>query len=157
MELLVNLSWMYIFLFFLWAVREKIGAIATPDYIQNAPGLPKTRSGECVYVYVSVRVSWSKPKVVTPPLFIYVCPLQARSCGASFARSPAMSTTWATCPRWPTRRWWTNSSRTGAARRCDGGRGRSRHSDPAPPHPRPALGAEGNDGAPTMWRSRAEM
>uniref|UniRef100_A0A3Q1AYR9 Acetyl-coenzyme A synthetase n=1 Tax=Amphiprion ocellaris TaxID=80972 RepID=A0A3Q1AYR9_AMPOC len=25
-------------------VREKIGAIATPDYIQNAPGLPKTRS-----------------------------------------------------------------------------------------------------------------
>uniref|UniRef100_A0A8C6MIT5 Acetyl-coenzyme A synthetase n=1 Tax=Nothobranchius furzeri TaxID=105023 RepID=A0A8C6MIT5_NOTFU len=26
-------------------VREKIGAIATPDYIQNAPGLPKTRSG----------------------------------------------------------------------------------------------------------------
>lgn len=64
---------MYIFLFFLWAVREKIGAIATPDYIQNAPGLPKTRSGECVYVYVSVRVSWSKPKVVTPPPFVYVC------------------------------------------------------------------------------------
>ncbi|XP_023149347.1 acetyl-coenzyme A synthetase, cytoplasmic isoform X3 [Amphiprion ocellaris] len=27
-------------------VREKIGAIATPDYIQNAPGLPKTRSGK---------------------------------------------------------------------------------------------------------------
>ncbi|XP_034080890.1 acetyl-coenzyme A synthetase, cytoplasmic-like [Gymnodraco acuticeps] len=26
-------------------VREKIGAIATPDFIQNAPGLPKTRSG----------------------------------------------------------------------------------------------------------------
>jgi len=26
-------------------VREKIGAIATPDYIQNAPSLPKTRSG----------------------------------------------------------------------------------------------------------------
>lgn len=26
-------------------VREKIGPIATPDYIQNAPGLPKTRSG----------------------------------------------------------------------------------------------------------------
>uniref|UniRef100_A0A672YGK1 acetate--CoA ligase n=1 Tax=Sphaeramia orbicularis TaxID=375764 RepID=A0A672YGK1_9TELE len=26
-------------------VGEKIGAIATPDYIQNAPGLPKTRSG----------------------------------------------------------------------------------------------------------------
>uniref|UniRef100_A0A667YP94 Acetyl-coenzyme A synthetase, cytoplasmic n=1 Tax=Myripristis murdjan TaxID=586833 RepID=A0A667YP94_9TELE len=25
---------------------EKIGAIATPDYIQNAPGLPKTRSGK---------------------------------------------------------------------------------------------------------------
>lgn len=28
-------------------VREKIGPIATPDYIQNAPGLPKTRSGKC--------------------------------------------------------------------------------------------------------------
>ncbi|KAK5624104.1 Acetyl-coenzyme A synthetase, cytoplasmic [Crenichthys baileyi] len=27
-------------------VREKIGAIATPDHIQNAPGLPKTRSGK---------------------------------------------------------------------------------------------------------------
>ncbi|XP_053338616.1 acetyl-coenzyme A synthetase, cytoplasmic isoform X1 [Clarias gariepinus] len=27
-------------------VREKIGAIATPDYMQNAPGLPKTRSGK---------------------------------------------------------------------------------------------------------------
>lgn len=30
---------------FLVTVREKIGPIATPDYIQNAPGLPKTRSG----------------------------------------------------------------------------------------------------------------
>ncbi|XP_061591515.1 acetyl-coenzyme A synthetase, cytoplasmic-like isoform X2 [Cololabis saira] len=27
-------------------VRDKIGAIATPDFIQNAPGLPKTRSGK---------------------------------------------------------------------------------------------------------------
>ncbi|XP_067410612.1 acetyl-coenzyme A synthetase, cytoplasmic isoform X2 [Emydura macquarii macquarii] len=27
-------------------VREKIGPIATPDYIQHAPGLPKTRSGK---------------------------------------------------------------------------------------------------------------
>ncbi|XP_038659355.1 acetyl-coenzyme A synthetase, cytoplasmic isoform X1 [Scyliorhinus canicula] len=27
-------------------VREKIGPIATPDYVQNAPGLPKTRSGK---------------------------------------------------------------------------------------------------------------
>ncbi|MBN3325125.1 ACSA protein, partial [Atractosteus spatula] len=27
-------------------VREKIGAIATPDYMQSAPGLPKTRSGK---------------------------------------------------------------------------------------------------------------
>ncbi|XP_078071850.1 acyl-CoA synthetase short chain family member 2 like [Mustelus asterias] len=27
-------------------VRQKIGPIATPDYIQNAPGLPKTRSGK---------------------------------------------------------------------------------------------------------------
>jgi acetyl-CoA synthetase len=29
----------------LW-VRKKIGPIATPDYIQFAPGLPKTRSGK---------------------------------------------------------------------------------------------------------------
>ncbi|KAG9333239.1 hypothetical protein JZ751_012959 [Albula glossodonta] len=28
------------------SLREKIGAIATPDYMQNAPGLPKTRSGK---------------------------------------------------------------------------------------------------------------
>nr|XP_023682052.1 acetyl-coenzyme A synthetase, cytoplasmic-like [Paramormyrops kingsleyae] len=27
-------------------VREKIGPIATPDFMQNAPGLPKTRSGK---------------------------------------------------------------------------------------------------------------
>ncbi|XP_067887367.1 acyl-CoA synthetase short chain family member 2 like isoform X2 [Heterodontus francisci] len=27
-------------------VRQKIGPIATPDFIQNAPGLPKTRSGK---------------------------------------------------------------------------------------------------------------
>lgn len=35
-------------LFFPFTVREKIGAIATPDYIQNAPGLPKTRSGKVI-------------------------------------------------------------------------------------------------------------
>ena len=29
----------------LW-VRKQIGAIATPDFIQFAPGLPKTRSGK---------------------------------------------------------------------------------------------------------------
>ena len=29
----------------LW-VRKQIGPIATPDYIQFAPGLPKTRSGK---------------------------------------------------------------------------------------------------------------
>ncbi len=28
------------------AIRIKIGALATPDYIQEAPGLPKTRSGK---------------------------------------------------------------------------------------------------------------
>uniref|UniRef100_A0A8R1IGE3 AMP-binding_C domain-containing protein n=1 Tax=Caenorhabditis japonica TaxID=281687 RepID=A0A8R1IGE3_CAEJA len=27
-------------------VREKIGALAVPDVIQEAPGLPKTRSGK---------------------------------------------------------------------------------------------------------------
>jgi acetyl-CoA synthetase len=30
---------------FSFPVREKIGPIATPDFIQNAPALPKTRSG----------------------------------------------------------------------------------------------------------------
>lgn len=27
-------------------IREEIGAFAQPDVVQNAPGLPKTRSGE---------------------------------------------------------------------------------------------------------------
>lgn len=57
-------------------VREKIGPIATPDYIQNAPSLPKTRSGMSrgleglgldlprpsgggVYVDGSVRQGWN--------------------------------------------------------------------------------------------------
>lgn len=39
----------------LLAVREKIGAIATPDYIQNAPGLPKTRSGKVAVVTADGR------------------------------------------------------------------------------------------------------
>jgi acetyl-CoA synthetase len=30
----------------LLAVREKIGPFATPEVIQHAPGLPKTRSGK---------------------------------------------------------------------------------------------------------------
>lgn len=30
----------------LFPVRERIGPIATPDFIQNAPALPKTRSGK---------------------------------------------------------------------------------------------------------------
>lgn len=34
------------FTLFKFTVREKIGAIATPDFIQSAPGLPKTRSGK---------------------------------------------------------------------------------------------------------------
>jgi hypothetical protein len=37
-------------------VREKIGPIATPDYIQNAPGLPKTRSGK---VRVPQELGWA--------------------------------------------------------------------------------------------------
>ena len=31
---------------FVFSVRTKIGPFATPDIIQNAPGLPKTRSGK---------------------------------------------------------------------------------------------------------------
>lgn len=35
-----------ILMFSLISVRTKIGPFATPDIIQNAPGLPKTRSGK---------------------------------------------------------------------------------------------------------------
>ena len=31
---------------FLFLVRDKIGPFATPDFLQEAPGLPKTRSGK---------------------------------------------------------------------------------------------------------------
>lgn len=44
---------------FLFAVREKIGPIATPDYIQNAPGLPKTRSGMFWFWYLLPYVAGS--------------------------------------------------------------------------------------------------
>ncbi len=37
---------------FFQTVREKIGAIATPDYIQNAPSLPKTRSGINIGLFI---------------------------------------------------------------------------------------------------------
>ena len=30
----------------MFTVREKIGAFAVPDFLQDAPGLPKTRSGK---------------------------------------------------------------------------------------------------------------
>lgn len=33
-------------MWFVFAVRKKIGPIAQPDFIQEAPGLPKTRSGK---------------------------------------------------------------------------------------------------------------
>lgn len=31
---------------FLLAVRKRIGPFAQPDFVQEAPGLPKTRSGK---------------------------------------------------------------------------------------------------------------
>lgn len=40
-------------------VREKIGPIATPDYIQNAPGLPKTRSGMFKTSRIGIGLWWS--------------------------------------------------------------------------------------------------
>lgn len=46
------------FFFFTFTVREKIGPIATPDFIQNAPALPKTRSGNnsmLSYVIINSR------------------------------------------------------------------------------------------------------
>lgn len=36
-------------------MREKIGAIATPDYIQNAPSLPKTRSGINIVLLINIH------------------------------------------------------------------------------------------------------
>ena len=36
----------HITLYFYLTVRTKIGAFAVPDFIQEAPGLPKTRSGK---------------------------------------------------------------------------------------------------------------
>lgn len=47
-QLLLKALWeiLIIILKICFVVREKIGPIATPDYIQHAPGLPKTRSGK---------------------------------------------------------------------------------------------------------------
>uniref|UniRef100_A0A8C1J179 Acetyl-coenzyme A synthetase n=1 Tax=Cyprinus carpio TaxID=7962 RepID=A0A8C1J179_CYPCA len=45
-------------------VREKIGPIATPDFIQNAPGLPKTRSGTGILHFsVSPHIIAFAPKL----------------------------------------------------------------------------------------------
>lgn len=56
-----NVVELILFCFLFWGkknqtVREKIGAIATPDYIQNAPGLPKTRSGTRKTLCVALEV-----------------------------------------------------------------------------------------------------
>lgn len=117
------------------AVREKIGAIATPDYIQNAPGLPKTRSGKCspdavAYVTCAGAVCGICP-VVLFNLLLYIIfllyiscwfysnTLQVRSCDECSAKSPAMSETWATSPHWLTRQLLSSSFRTDAAPLCD--------------------------------------
>lgn len=49
-------------------MREKIGPIATPDFIQNAPGLPKTRSGNRHNKFqADVRVSYMVTAAPFPP------------------------------------------------------------------------------------------
>lgn len=87
---------------FLLLVREKIGPIATPDFIQNAPALPKTRSGNNFN-----SASYSSSASFFPPLkLLSLLPLQGRSWGESSVISPAMRRTWGTCPPWPTPKWW---------------------------------------------------
>lgn len=59
LRILVNTdlpSWHRFFLFVLLSVREKIGPIATPDFIQNAPALPKTRSGNHLFTVTDTNI-----------------------------------------------------------------------------------------------------
>lgn len=61
-----------------FAVREKIGPIATPDYIQYAPSLPKTRSGEFqrwCWGELDTSCQW---KLISPALLVQGCSDQGR-------------------------------------------------------------------------------
>jgi acetyl-CoA synthetase len=52
-------------------VRREIGPIATPDYIQWAPGLPKTRSGKIVrgtMKKIADKEEWSMPATIDDPM-----------------------------------------------------------------------------------------
>uniref|UniRef100_A0A3B5Q637 Acetyl-coenzyme A synthetase n=1 Tax=Xiphophorus maculatus TaxID=8083 RepID=A0A3B5Q637_XIPMA len=50
-------------------VREKIGPIATPDFIQNAPALPKTRSGNvCCFLFLDCFPIKCSAPLLPPPL-----------------------------------------------------------------------------------------
>lgn len=60
-------------LFFFFAVREKIGPIATPDYIQYAPSLPKTRSGEFQEWCWGALDGSCQWKLISPALLVQCC------------------------------------------------------------------------------------
>ncbi len=57
--------------FFFQTVREKIGAIATPDYIQNAPSLPKTRSGINIGLFIIKALMFMMLKCSS--VFFFLC------------------------------------------------------------------------------------
>jgi len=64
-------------------VRNDIGPIASPDFIQWAPGLPKTRSGKIMRrILRKIAANEHDPK-----------PEAAKSCAASSAKSPPTNTT----------------------------------------------------------------
>uniref|UniRef100_A0A4W5P740 AMP-binding enzyme C-terminal domain-containing protein n=1 Tax=Hucho hucho TaxID=62062 RepID=A0A4W5P740_9TELE len=52
-------------------VREKIGPIATPDFIQNAPGLPKTRSGRYT-VLLHVIIDFYRHFIIDVFMYVFI-------------------------------------------------------------------------------------
>lgn len=98
------------------SVRGNIGPIATPDFIQNAPALPKTRSG-------NPRSSLLRWPLTLLPLK-HLAPLpQGKLWGGSCGRSLETRRTSGTSPPCPTRRWW----------RCCSARGEKLQPEPSSP------------------------
>lgn len=86
------------------SVREKIGPIATPDFIQNAPALPKTRSGNRRNSFECHRALPLRGNIGL--LFPLLLSIQGRSWGGFSDRSPATRRSRVTFPPWPTQRSW---------------------------------------------------
>lgn len=77
-----------------------------PDFIQNAPALPKTRSGNNSTALETITHSPSTPPHLSPIFLFWLWWIQGKSWGGSFGRLPATRRTLATFPPWLTRRWW---------------------------------------------------